>query len=250
MAKTKIKKLRVDELLVKNQLVKDIAEARLRVMAGEVRIGSDHVVRNSSDKFPEDTAFNIEPRCPYVSRGAYKLKPALDKFGGRLSGKVALDVGASTGGFTDLMLQSGVERVYTVDSGRGQLHGKLRSDPRVICHEQVNARSLPNDFLPEPVDIITMDVSFISVKKILPCVNFFLKSEGQAFILVKPQFEAAREEVETGGVVRNENVRQRCVDEVIEFVKNELDWQLLDASPCEIKGPKGNQEFLCVFQKP
>ncbi len=250
MAKTKVKKIRVDELLVRNELVADVAEARLKIMAGEVRIGSDHVIRNSADKFPEDTIFNIELGCPYVSRGAFKLKPALENFGGELSGKVALDVGASTGGFTDLMLQSGVERVYTVDSGRGQLHGKLRNDSRVMCHEQVNARSLPDDFLPEPVDIITMDVSFISVKKILPCVNRFLKSGGRAYILVKPQFEAAREEVETGGVVRDESVRQRCVAEVVEFVRNELNWQLLDASPCEIKGPKGNQEFLCVFSKP
>lgn len=248
-SKHKIKKVRVDELLIRLELAADLNEARLLIMSGAVRVGTDHLIRNSSELFPEDTLFNIETPCPYVSRGAYKLKPALERYFNDLNGMSALDVGASTGGFTDLMLQSGMHKVYTVDSGRGQLHGKLRDDARVVCHEQVNARSLPDDFLPEAVDIITMDVSFISVMKILPCVNRFLKTGGYAFILVKPQFEAERHEIAKGGVVRDEAVRLRCVDTVSAFAAAELGWAMQENLPCEIKGPKGNQEYMCVFRK-
>lgn len=249
MTSKKVKKTRADELLVKNDICEDLTTAKKLIMTGKVRIGADRVIKNGAELVPVNTIFNVEQTCPYVSRGAFKLKPMLEKHLSDLTGKNGFDVGASTGGFTDLMLQSGAVKVYTVDSGKGQLHGKLRNDPRVICHEQTNARSLAADFLPEQIDLITMDVSFISVTKILPAVNQFLCSGGLAFILVKPQFEAARNEVEKGGVVRDEGIRQKCVDKVNGFAQRELSWELVETAPCPIKGPKGNQEFMCVFRK-
>jgi 23S rRNA (cytidine1920-2'-O)/16S rRNA (cytidine1409-2'-O)-methyltransferase len=243
----KIKKIRADSLLVSKKLCDSEKEAKTLIMAGKVRIGADHVILNASIFLPEDADIIVEQPSPYVSRGAYKLKPALDKYLPDLTGMTALDVGASTGGFTDLMLQYGADKVYTVDSGRGQLHSKLRTDPRVSCHEKVNARLLKTDFLPEKVNIITMDVSFISATAILPAVSQFLKPDGWAFILVKPQFEAPKRDVETGGVVRSESVREACVKKVCDFAVNELNWQNKTVIPCPITGPKGNLEFIAVF---
>lgn len=242
--------MRADALLLEREMVPDLATARNLMLAGKVRIGNDHVIKNGAEMLSEDADINVVQDSPYVSRGAYKLKPALDKHLPLLQGAIAMDVGASTGGFTDLMLQNGAATVYTVDSGRGQLHAKLRNDPRVKCHEQTNARTLPDDFITGQVDLLTMDVSFISVTAILPSVNRFLRPGGYAFILVKPQFEAEREEVGQGGVVRDETVRQKCIDKVTSAAVNRLQWQLLETKPCEIKGPKGNQEYMCVFQKP
>jgi len=248
--KIKIRKKRVDQLLLDLGTVESLEQARQLLLAGKVRIGTDHVVRNGAEMVKENADLQVIDDSPYVSRGAYKLLPALRTFLPDLTGMTGIDVGASTGGFTDLMLQSGAVKVYAIDSGRGQLHAKLRNDPRVECHEQTNARTLPDDFIGTPADLVTMDVSFISVLALLPSINRFLRSGGHAFILVKPQFEARREEVETGGVVRNPAIRQRCVDAVTTFCRDELTWQLLDASPCAIKGPKGNQEYMCVFLKP
>lgn len=239
---------RADILLHRLGLCSSRAAAAKLIMAGKVRIGADHIVRKPAEKFCDDTVFLIEAPCPFVSRGAYKLKDALTKYLPSLSGMVALDVGASTGGFTDLMLQCGAERIYAVDVGRGQLAGKLREDSRVVCHEKVNARYIEADFLPERVDVITMDLSFISVKKVLPAAARFLKPSGWAFILVKPQFEAGRGEIGKGGVVRDDAVRQRCAAEVAEFAEFELDWRKIEIAECPIAGPKGNREFMAVFR--
>ncbi len=246
--KNKIRKLRADILLLERELAPDVEDARRLLLAGKVRWGSDHVVKNGAEMLPEDAVISVTEDSPYVSRGAFKLKPALDKYLPRLHGMVAMDVGASTGGFTDLMLQQGAAKVYAVDSGRGQLHDKLRRDSRVAALEQTNARTLPDDFIDEKLDLLTMDVSFISVTAILPSVDRFLKPGGYGFILVKPQFEAAREEVETGGVVRDEAVRMKCVEKVAAAARR-LQWTPLEWLPCEIKGPKGNQEYLYVFRK-
>ena len=247
--KKKVKKIRADQLAVEKQLCADLATARKHILAGNLRIGSDQVIRNASEMIKEDCDLVLNLPCPYVSRGAYKLIPALDAHLQDLRGLTALDVGASTGGFTDLILQRGARKVYTVDVGRGQLHQKLRLDPRVVCNEQVNARALEPDFLPESVDIITMDVSFISVTKVLPSVNQFLKEGGSAFILIKPQFEAEQHEIMQGGVVVEEEIRLKYVEKIKEFARLELGWKTLSVIPSPIKGPKGNQEYLATFAK-
>jgi len=249
MVKNKSKKIRADQLAVDQQLFESVDIAKRHVMAGNLRIGSDYVVKNPSELISVDTQLVLNLPCPYVSRGAYKLIPAFDSHLPVLRDLIGLDVGASTGGFTDLMLQRGAKKVYTIDVGRGQLHQKLRLDPRVVCHEQVNARSLAPDFIPEKVDLMTMDVSFISVKKVLPSVNAFLKENGMAFILIKPQFEAQKHEIMQGGVVKDESIRQKYIDDVLLFAKDELNWHSVEVIPSPIKGPKGNQEYLAVFTK-
>ncbi len=244
-----MKKIRADILLVEQGHFESRSRAKTAIMAGNVRVGRDHVVRNAAEKHPVDTEFNVQQPFPYVSRGALKLEPALDTHLPDLSGLIALDIGASTGGFTDLMLQRGAARVYAIDVGTGQLHYKLRNDPRVIVHEQCNARALDAGIVPEPVDVITADVSFISLKKVLPAAAAFLKPGAWAFTLVKPQFEAQRNEIGKGGVVRDEAVRRRVVDEICDFAANDLCWHLVERIPSPVKGPKGNQEIVAIFRR-
>jgi 23S rRNA (cytidine1920-2'-O)/16S rRNA (cytidine1409-2'-O)-methyltransferase len=241
-------KERVDILLVKNGLCQSRTEAQRLVMAGQVRIGTDHVIRKPSETVPEDTVLEVTEPFPYVSRGAEKLRAALVESKPDLLNAVALDVGASTGGFTDLLLQSGAARVYAVDVGYGQLHQKLRDDPRVICLEKVNARHLTAAEVPELVDILTADVSFISLTKILPACSRLVRPGGWAFLLVKPQFEAERAEVGKGGVVRDPDVQQRCVNKICEFCTQHLGWRRMQVVPSPIQGPKGNQEFIAVLR--
>lgn len=245
----KQKKERADVLLVQRELCESREKARRLILAGKVRIGSDHVIRKPSDKFLPDADFVIEEPMPYVSRGAYKLLPALEKYLPDLTGLVAADIGASTGGFTDLMLQRGLKKAYCIDSGRGQLHNKLRNDPRVECHEKTNARHLLPDFLPEQVDVITMDVSFISVTMLLQPTSAFLKSGGWAFILIKPQFEAKKAEVGSGGVVRDKEVHERVIKQVVNFAAENANLANLEIIASPITGPKGNQEYIAVFNK-
>ena len=240
-------KTRADILLAEQGLCESREQAKRLILAGKVRVGTDRVIQKASEMLDDGTVLNIEETCPYVSRGAYKLLPALEKHLPDLTGLVCLDVGASTGGFTDLMLQRGASKVYAVDVGTAQLHSKLRDDPRVISRENVNARYLDESFLPEKADVMTMDISFISVMKVLPAANRLLKPGGRAFILVKPQFEAGRKDVEKGGVVRDEGVRMRCVNEVVNFVETELSYSLVEVIPSPILGPKGNQEFMVIF---
>jgi 23S rRNA (cytidine1920-2'-O)/16S rRNA (cytidine1409-2'-O)-methyltransferase len=245
----KAKKVRLDELLLAKGLCSELDVARRLIMAGEIRSSSDHVLTKASELLPADAPVFIKTRHQYVSRGAYKLLPALDKYLPRLDGLVCLDVGASTGGFTDLMLQRGVLRAYTIDVGYGQLHSKVRNDRRVIAFERTNARNLNSHFLPEKVDVAVTDVSFISVTKILQSMVNLTKVGGWLFVLVKPQFEAKRYELENG-VVRDGNVQQRCVDEVIAFA-NTLDLTHIDTILSPLKGPKGNQEYtLCLKNQP
>ena len=249
MAKKKQKKERADSLAVSQGLCETVDMAKRHIMAGNIRIGSDYVIKNASELVAVTTSLILNLPCPYVSRGAFKLIPALDSNLPQLHTLTALDIGASTGGFTDLMLQRGAVKVYTIDVGRGQLHQKLRLDPRVVCHEQINARNLEPDFLPEKVDLMTMDVSFISVTKVLPSVNVFLKKEGMAFILIKPQFEAEKHEIMQGGVVKDESIRLKYVQQVIAFAASALYWQQIEVIPSPIKGPKGNQEYIAIFKK-
>lgn len=244
---SKIKKQRADILLVQNNYCKDIDDAKKLILEGNVRVGSDRVISKSNELLPIDIIFNITNKNEYVSRGAYKLLPAFDKYLPRLNGLVALDIGASTGGFTDLMLQKGAKRVYTVDVGTAQLHYKLRLDPRVIVMEQTNVRYFNSKSLPEKVNLMTMDVSFISVLKLLVPLKDLFMVGSFAFILIKPQFELPSSFVEKGGVVRSEKARIECINKVVEFIENKLYWQVFDTIKSPIKGPKGNQEYvLCI----
>lgn len=242
------KKFRADELLVERALCESIEEARKYIMAGQVRGGNDRVIQKASEMLPLEQALFLDLPLPYVSRGALKLKPAFEKYLPKPDGSVALDLGSSTGGFTDLMLQNGVTKVYAVDVGTGQLHYKLRTDDRVISMEQTNARTLTAEDIPEQVDIVTSDVSFISVTKILPAASGLMKEGALAFILVKPQFEVPRSQV-GDGVIRDESLRLEMVEKVKKFAENELNWTSLDVLPSDLKGPKGNQEYVVVFRK-
>lgn len=243
-------KKRADQLVVEQGLCESRTLAQRLIQAGKVRIGDDQVVSKPGQLLAEETVLQVLEPCPYVSRGAYKLLAALDQFNPPLTGMIALDVGASTGGFTDLLLQRGVMRVFAIDVGYGQLHLKLRQDPRVINIERTNARHLSREQVPEPVDLLVSDVSFISLTKVLPACAPLVKPGGWVFVLVKPQFEARREEIGKNGVVRDETVRQRCVEEVCSFAEREFGWRRLGVVESPIKGPKGNQEYIAAFRIP
>lgn len=242
-------RLRVDQLLAERGLCESREQARRLILAGKVRLGPDRVVQKPSEMLPPDAPLEIEAPDPYVSRGAGKLLPALDAWLPDLNGLTALDIGASTGGFTDLMLQRGAVKVYAVDVGHGQLHARLRGDPRVVVHEGVNARHLTSDFLPAPVDVVAIDVSFISVTLILPAIDPWLKPGGHAFLLVKPQFEAGKHEVGKGGVVRDDAVRRACLEKVANFACRECRWTRLGDIDSPVIGPKGNREIIAGFRK-
>lgn len=242
-----MKKKRADELLYEHGHCESTADAALLIMEGKVRSNPDSVVRKPSEMFPADTVLLVDQGSGFVSRGALKLQKALEKFAPDLHGRVAVDIGASTGGFTDLMLSHGAEKVYAVDVGKGLLHWKLRTDPRVVCLEGVNARALPADTVPGGADLLSMDVSFISATRILPAADAVLKSGAMAFILVKPQFEAPREDVPPGGVVADPAVRQAALDKVCSAAQS-LGWQLIEAADSPLRGPRGNLEYVAVFR--
>ena len=242
------KKIRADKLLVDKGYFESRTQARHSILAGRVRVGKDRVVQRSNETWAPETLFTVTPSSPYVSRGALKLIPALEKHDPPLSGAVALDLGASTGGFTDVLLQKGVSKVYAVDVGHGQLHYRLRTDLRVVCLEKVNARYLTTIHIPESIGILTADVSFISLTKILPVANRFLKSNSWIFILIKPQFEAPRKEVGKGGVVTSATVIDRITRNICYFAETNLNWKCLDTIESPVKGPKGNLETIGVFR--
>ena len=184
----------------------------------------------------------------YVSRGAYKLLTILENFQRDVAGLVCLDAGASTGGFTDCLLQHGAARVYAVDVGKNQLHEKLRADDRVVNLEGVNLRSAPPELIPEPVDLVVGDVSFISLTLVLPPCLQWLRPGGRMAVLIKPQFELGPGET-VKGVVRDEAARQRAVDKIVTFCGETLGLSCLGVLPAAIRGPKGNQEYMALFQR-
>jgi len=237
-------KRRADQLLVEKGLCESRAVAQRLILAGEVRVGDDGVVRKTSDLLDPAADLRVVAAYPYVSRGAEKLLAALRAFEPDLHGAVALDIGASTGGFTEVLLERGARRVYAVDVGYGQLHARLRADPRVVCLEKVNSRYLSAAQVPDPIDVLTADVSFISLRKALEACRRLLKTGAWVFVLVKPQFEARREEIAHGGVVRDAAVRERCVNDIRHFLEEEFGCRVLGAVPSPILGPKGNQETV------
>jgi len=240
-------KSRLDLLLVARGLAPTREKAQALILAGLVEVDG-RPGRKAGDAIAEDAAITVAgPEHPYVSRGGMKLAAALDHFALDPSGAVCLDVGASTGGFTDCLLQRGAARVYAVDVGHGQLDAKLRADPRVIVREKVNARSLSAADVPEQVRLAVADVSFISLRLILPALVARVEKGGSIVVLVKPQFEAGRAEVPRGGVVRSELTRQRVVAE-IEEAGRRLGLEVLGVLPSPIHGARGNAEFLLGFR--
>jgi 23S rRNA (cytidine1920-2'-O)/16S rRNA (cytidine1409-2'-O)-methyltransferase len=241
------KKLRLDHLLVGRGLFPSREQARRAILAGEVSVDT-RVIDKPSELLDEQTAIAVKPSRKYVGRGALKLESVLENFQIDLRGKTALDIGASTGGFTDCMLQRGAEKVYTVDVGYGQLDWKLRTDPRVIVLEKINARFLTRDQVQEPVDICVIDVSFISLTLILPNAVALLKSDGAILALIKPQFELQRSEIGKGGIVRDPRLHQKAQDKIVAFVKD-LGHVIDGIAPAGIKGTDGNQEFFACIRK-
>jgi 23S rRNA (cytidine1920-2'-O)/16S rRNA (cytidine1409-2'-O)-methyltransferase len=237
---TEVRKKRLDLLIVERGLADSRQQAQRLIMAGEVLVG-EQVVDKPGTQVPAGAQVTLTGRLPYVGRGGFKLAAALDALGLDVSGWSAADVGASTGGFTDCLLQRGAARIYAIDVGYGQLAWKLRQDPRVIVMERTNARTLYS--MPEPIDLATIDVSFISLRLILPAVSGWLRPGGQIVALIKPQFEAGREQVGKGGVVRDPAVHRAVLEELTAWASAQgFALQGLIRSP--ITGPAGNVEFL------
>lgn len=234
-------KTRLDRLMVERGLAESREKAQALIMAGEVLLNGQKALK-PGHTVDAEAALEVLHKPPYVSRGGFKLAGALDFFGVAVERRVCLDIGSSTGGFTDVLLQRGAARVHAVDVGSGQLDWKLRNDPRVVVHEGINARELPFAEIGEAVDLIVCDVSFISVTLILPAIIPLLRPGGEMVILVKPQFEAGKGQVGKGGIVRDPTVHQAACERVTAAVEQAGFRTRLMESP--ILGAEGNKEFL------
>jgi 23S rRNA (cytidine1920-2'-O)/16S rRNA (cytidine1409-2'-O)-methyltransferase len=236
-------KTRADQLLVSRGLAESRSRAQALIMAGVVFSG-ERKLSKAGDMLAEDSPLEVKGKDhPWVSRGGVKLDHGLTHFGFDVTGAIALDVGSSTGGFTDVLLSRGAAKVYAVDVGTNQLAWKLRQDPRVVLFEQTNARYLTSEQVPEPVDVIVCDASFIGLTKVLEAPLRLARSGAQLVALIKPQFEAVRAEVGKGGVVRDPAVHQRVCAEVEAWVQSQ-GWTVVGIEPSPITGPEGNIEFL------
>ena len=236
-------KERLDILLVKRNLAASREKAKAVIMSGNVFVDGQREDK-AGTTFPEDVSIEVKGHAlPYVSRGGLKLEKAMKEFDVELADKVCTDVGSSTGGFTDCMLQNGARKVFAIDVGRGQLAWKLRQDDRVVCMEKTNMRYVKPEDIGELVDFISIDVSFISLTKILPPVKACLKEGGQVVCLIKPQFEAGREKVGKKGVVRDRAVHEDVIKQIMDFAAA-LGFSLLHLDYSPIKGPEGNIEYL------
>ncbi len=241
-------KVRADQLLVERGLAESRARAQALILAGLVFSG-DRRIDKAGQALAVDAELVVRGKDhPWVSRGGIKLAHALDHFGWDVGGAVALDVGASTGGFTDVLLQRGAARVFAVDSGTNQLAWKLRQDPRVIVHEQTNARYLTAEIVTESVDLIVCDASFIGLAKVLAAALGFARPGGRLIALVKPQFEAERHEIGKSGVVRDPEVHARVIQSAQAWLKAE-GWNIVGLVESPITGPEGNKEFLLAAQR-
>jgi 23S rRNA (cytidine1920-2'-O)/16S rRNA (cytidine1409-2'-O)-methyltransferase len=241
------KKLRLDQLLVGRGFFPSREQARRAILAGDVSVAT-RIAAKPSELLDAGTAVDVKPRRKYVGRGALKLEPALEHFHIDVQGKTAVDIGASTGGFTDCLLQRGAEKVYAIDVGYGQLDWKLRNDPRVMVLEKLNARFLTREHVSEPVDLCVIDVSFISLTLILPNAVALVKPDGVILALIKPQFELQRSDVGRGGIVRDPCLHQKAQDKIVAFV-SDLGNVVAGIAPAGIKGADGNQEFFACIRK-
>ena len=244
--------IRLDQALVERGLCESREKAKRAILAGQVRVNSQ-TARKASDSAKAEDEISLDAPEKYVSRGGHKLEHALKHFQLDVAGMITIDLGASTGGFTDCLLQNGAAKVFAVDVGQGQLAWKLRKDKRVVVMEKTNARHLKLEQMPKtfsPADIAVIDCSFISLRKILPPAVALLKSNGKIVALVKPQFEAGKAEADKGqGVIRDASVHERILEELREFVaaQNNLIWRGVTESP--LLGPAGNKEFLVLIEK-
>ena len=241
-------KERLDTLLVEKNLISSRERAKALIMAGDVLVDG---IPETKPGVKIDITAELKvkvPEIPYVSRGGLKLEKALRDFNILIKDQIGLDIGASTGGFTDCMLQFGAKKVYSIDVGYGQFAWKLRQDPRVVCMERTNIRYVTSEDIGEYADFASIDVSFISLTKVLPAVINLLIPEGKIIALIKPQFEAGREKVGKKGVVRDPKVHEEVIHKIVQFgIENNLSVEELSFSP--IKGPEGNIEYLAYFKK-
>ncbi len=240
-------KSRLDTALVARGLFPSREQAQRAIMAGEIKIGT-RVAAKPSEWVTPDSALEVQARPKYVGRGGLKLEGALDEFKIEIEGRTALDIGASTGGFTDCLLQRGAKRVYSVDVGHDQLSWKIRTDPRVIVFEKLNARTLSNKHIPEAVDLCVIDVSFISLTLILPNAFDLITPDGVILALIKPQFELERAEVGRGGLVREAALHEKAKAKVGDFV-HRLGYVVEGMAASVIQGTEGNQEFFACLRK-
>jgi len=243
---------RLDQAMVERGLCESREKAKRAILAGEVRVNGQ-LARKASDAVEEADELALAAPEKYVSRGGYKLEHALDHFHLSVTGEIALDLGASTGGFTDCLLQRGAVKVYAVDVGQGQLAWKLRRDRRVVVMEKTNARLLTPERFPQPytlADLAVIDCSFISLRKILPAAVALLGPAGRIVALIKPQFEAGKREADRGaGVIRDPQVHERVIRELEEFVRAQAGLRWVGVTESPVIGPAGNKEFLALIEK-
>jgi 23S rRNA (cytidine1920-2'-O)/16S rRNA (cytidine1409-2'-O)-methyltransferase len=243
-----IKTERLDKLIVRKEIVQTRERARAFIMEGRVTV-EGQIIDKPGTRVPLDAQIQLHGmNTPYVSRGGQKLEEALKAFGVDPSGKVVMDVGASTGGFTDCVLQKGAQKVYAVDVGYGQLAWRLQKDPRVVNLERKNVRYLKREEVQGEADLILVDTSFISIEKFLPHLLEFLKGGGDLVCLIKPQFEVGKDEVGKGGVVRDPALHQKVIDRISQF-SQELGLKVLQVEASSLRGPKGNKEFFIHLKK-
>jgi len=247
MSASSSKKLRLDKCLFERGLVDSREKAKALILSGNVLVNG-LMVDKAGASVRSDDALSIKDKMPYVSRGGLKLEQAVKEFSIDFKDKITMDVGASTGGFTDCMLQNGASKVYAVDVGYGQFDWRLRNDEHVVLFEKTNIRHLKKSSIPEPIEIVTIDVSFISLLKVLPNILNFLAPSAEIIALIKPQFEAGREEVGRGGVVKDENIRLAVIEK-IKAGAIELGLDVIGVTTSPIKGPKGNVEYLIYLKK-
>ncbi|HZR77843.1 MAG TPA: TlyA family RNA methyltransferase [Chthoniobacterales bacterium] len=240
-------KMRIDQALVDRGLFESREQAQRAIMAGEVRVG-DHVFAKPAEMIEAAAEISVSGPPQFASRGALKLIGALDFFKIDVKGKVALDIGASTGGFTDCLLQRGASKVFAVDVGHGQLAWKLRKDPRVVVIEKLNARFLAREHVPEDVDLCVIDVSFISLTLILPRAFELISESGVILALIKPQFELQRQDVGRGGIVREPALHEKAQQRIVNFAQ-QAKFQVVGLAPAQITGADGNQEFFICIRK-
>ncbi len=242
------RKSRLDAVLTKKGLFPSREQAQRAIMAGDIKV-NNRLATKSSLLVEPTAVIEVEPLRQYVSRGGLKLASALDHFGIDVASKVALDIGASTGGFTDCLLQRGATKVYAIDVGYGQLAWKLRNDPRVIVYERLNARFLSQADVPEPVHICVIDVSFISLTLILPNAIDLVTANGVILALIKPQFELQRTDVGRGGIVRDPSLHEKATQKILNFVGKDPRLSIQGIVPSVIAGTDGNQEFFICIRK-
>ncbi|MBI5674681.1 MAG: TlyA family RNA methyltransferase [Nitrospirae bacterium] len=240
-------KIRLDKLLFDKGLVESREKAKALILAGDIKVNG-LTVDKAGMSVRSDAALEILKKMPYVSRGGLKLKHAIDTFGINVKDKIAMDIGASTGGFTDCLLQHGAKKVYAIDVGYGQIDLKLRNDARVVLLEKTNIRYLDKNAVPDIIDIIAIDVSFISLLKVIPKALEFLKASGEIIALIKPQFEVERKDVRKGGVVRDEAKRFEVIEKIKDAV-SDMGLEVKGLAESPVRGPKGNAEFLIYLSR-